>query len=686
MFLALLLGACSTPEEESSTPPRALVDASPETDRDDGRESVAAELIERGEYEAARDAIDELLLQTFLPEARRALEAGSPEEALARVDKALESDPESPEARLLKADASLLLAEKTLAQQGWSGLSASQVRSLTEGALGDALEYYRLAGESPQTSYGASRAAWLLGDAEKSLELARRGFELSRRPGEPPPRLPILPERIHAEAACRAHAEARASGAAATAELFLESEDALMRLLGRETCDAWAWRELADLYESGGKLTEARGVLERAIERLDAAPELLERLARVTDALAGPGATVEAFSRYVEAHPGLAAGRWHLALGRFRLALARFQETPRVVEPQAFSAAEEDFRRARELDPSLAENARGHEVACRLARGWCAFEVGDLAAARREFLSMNELFERAIEWSVPGELEDGIQGLRRLAEAHHAREDWRSTGELFETLLELQPGVVRWASEAGQNLREAAYDLELEGQRLCRASGATAGSPEALAEARALAGLGQELAGQGPGPGPTGGGSAEERALLARAAEERFERARHLIDRSWAAYRRAVELAPDDLGIVNDAANVLVHYLHRDLELAEASLRRCIARGEEELDAREAELAATGDAARAGALEAEIYELRVTWGDAYQNLGVLLFVHRGDAAAAIPLLERAVEIGPDRPDVVNSLLPLVRGRRELEVDDPWALLDWGRPCESRWKQ
>jgi tetratricopeptide (TPR) repeat protein len=642
-------GGCLAPRSSVEGPLPGVVDASREEEQRSDLEAQAAELIARGRFEDARLLLDDLLLEEALQAARAGLSAGSPEDALLHVDRALTFAPDDPDVLLLKADSSLELAEKAIASGGSAGL--------IEGALADALEYYGRAGESAHALYGASRAAWLLSDVPRALELARRGLERMRLTGSARPRLALLPERIHAEAACAAHAAARAAESPEAPALFRESEDALMRQLGRATGDAWAWARLADLYEREGSLAEAQSVLERGLELLPEETGLLERLSRVTRAHQGVRAELELFEGYVSSHPDLAAGQRLLGLAAVELGIEGLQADPRVLEPAAFTRGEQAFQRARELDPALAQEARGFELICRLGRGWCALHTGDLVAAEREFLSMDELQERGIEWSYPGRLESGIQGLARVVDAHHAREDWAAAGEVAERLHHLQPDVARWANNAGFLQREVGYYLELEGERLCAGARAAAGAPGAPQ-------------------------TAGERARLARAADECFERARAHMERSWLAYRRAAELAPEDVRIVNDAALVLVYYLQRDLDLAESYLKRCVELGEAQMRALEAELSSADPAGpERVALETRREALREAWGDAHQNLGVLYCALRGDGPGALPWLERSLEIGPDRPDVVNSLLPLARGLRVLEEDDP--LRNWARPCQVR---
>src|SRR6185503_17872658 len=145
--------------------------------------------------------------------------------------------------------------------------------------------------------------------------------------------------------------------------------------------------------------------------------------------------------------------------------------------------------------------------------------------AAREFLSMNELFERGVEWQLSGELESGIQGLFMVADAYAAKDEKLAAGEAFWTLQRLQPDRYLWGNNAGFFLRDAAVDLEREGQGLCSAARAQLTNAEALAELRERAGI------RGLAPG-----SDQERAAFRRAADERFERARAIMEKSWEAY------------------------------------------------------------------------------------------------------------------------------------------------------
>jgi len=668
-LLCAVVSACSSPADRPESVV-ALSSAAAEraTQAPDDAVGEVIRCLEEGRFEQARQLLDHLLWSDSMARARSELAAGVPEDALTAVDRALEIAPANLEARLLKADASLRLGETKIASGGSAGL--------IEGVLTDAHDAYQGAGESAHALLGASRAAWLLGRSEEALGFARRGMALLARGESVPAELGLSPERIYAEQVFAAYIAARDGAREDRATLALEAEDALGRLLGRTSDDPWVWSHLAELYEGEGSLAAAKETLQRALKRFPEDNGLIERLARVGEALDGAAATVATFEAYVAAHPEVGAGRWQLAAARLRLALDGYRATPRVLDPAPFARCEAEFRALRAALPEYANGALVHEAVCRLARGWCAFHAGDLTRARDEFLSMNELFERGIESSWPGELESGIQGLFFIADAYqpkpdgsNPRADALAAGETFETLHALQPESAQWANNAGLDLRDAADALEAEGKKLCLAARGLLTNAEALAELRPLL------------PRPSAPpGSLDERRAFARAANERFERARAIMERSYKAYLPAAELAPDDVQVQNDAALIALWYLHRDVDWAEKTLRRAIELGERQIAAKKEALRVEEVPERAAALEDELKLLESAWGDAHQNMGVLEWIYRKDGAAALPWIEKSLTLGPDRRAVRNSLLPQVRGEA-LPDDHYWDLLNWAQPCD-----
>lgn len=624
---------------------------------------AAIAALEAGDLARARATLDALIRTRQLAEARAKL-AGAPDEALVSIDECLALAPDDVELQLLKADASLRLAETKIASGGGHA-------GLIEGSLLDAFEYYTRAGRSPHALFGASRAAFLQGRTDEAIALARAGFDAAGRTELELGDLARRPERILAEELLVAEAAARAEGRAEADELRREAEDALMRLLGRVSDDPWTWTWLASLQEGDGRLADARRSLELGLKRVPEDAGMLGQLARVTATLAGPGEAVRALEAFAAAHPTLPAARWQLSVARFEAELARYQETQRVLAPDAFARLEDEFRVLRTETPEYTSSAYGYEAVCRLARGWCAFHAGELERAHDEFLAMNALFERAIEWAYPGVMESGIQGLFFVADTYFVREDLEAAGAIYERLHELQPEDVSWANNAGFNLRDAADVLATEARELCAVARGIETHPELLAERRAKIGL------------RAAPGSNEERAEFRAAADERATRALALMERSFSAYEAAAALAPEDVRIVNDAALVLVYYLHRDLERAERWLLRCVELGGPQLEAKRAALAVEAVPERAAQLESELDLLQEAWADAHQNLGVLFWLHHRDGPSAGAWLEKAVAIDPERQSriaVRNMLLPQTRGEVPPEPGDDWDLLGWGRPC------
>lgn len=125
-----------------------------------------------------------------------------------------------------------------------------------------------------------------------------------------------------------------------------------------------------------------------------------------------------------------------------------------------------------------------------------------------------------------------------------------------------------------------------------------------------------------------------------------FAREAGKYEESYAAYRKCVELAPDNVRYVNDTALILLYHLHRDLDEAQRLLERAVELGAAQYPNVKDDPAAEAD-------------MRSAWGDAMLNHGKLLTERdRYDAAAAA--FERLAEFDPERPD-------LARERETLEL-------------------
>lgn len=609
-----------------------------------------ARLLEADALEDAHAALGALLVERSCAAARAALAGGRPEDALNAIDRALSLAPRDEDALLLKAHGSLALAEKAIAAGGPG--------SLVSGSLDDARAYFARSPRTPLALLGASRAASLSGDARAALELAREAdAALAREPL--PGELPWIPERVLAESAFAAYVEAKRAADPAAPELAASAEDALERLLGRTPADPWAWSTLSDLAEWEERLDDARAALERGLDREPADAGLLERLARVCRKAGGSAAAVAALDARAARDPGSALVRWYAALERFELATAGLLERfaaegapPGSNEDLAagYARAEEEFRRAREAEPAYEDACRGYEVMCRAGAGWAAYQDERLEQAETAFLSMDAVVPRGLEWKIEGRILSGVDGLHLVGTRYNDREDWASAARVYDELHAYQPEVAVWANNAGFFHRDAAVALEQRARRLCAAAHGEPADAELLAQS-----------GLGPDASP---------AALAARADALAEDARAGMQESWRAYRDAARLAPDDVRIVNDAALVLVYYLHTDIDEAERMLRRCVALGEAQL----ADPALEDDAR---------WELKNAWGDAWQNLGLLCAVYRDDPEQARACFERSAAIGPEpRPVLSNFWIPFLRG--ELADDgsayDLYAPRTWALPC------
>jgi len=608
-----------------------------------------------GDYETARELIDSVLVERYLGHARAELlqDPPRPENSLLWLDRAQAIRRRDPELQLLRAESNLLLAE-SLIDQGANGI-------YIEGAFQDALVAFQEAlprtSQRPRALFGASRAAYMLNRSEEALNFAEEGME-ALDAGASADGLRVLPERTLTEAAYLTYREVKREGAdeERARELFQLTERSLDRLLGRSASDPWVWRTLADLYAWEGRADDALSALQRGLDRRPDDAGLLERLADLARGDGDFAASLEVLEAFLARHPDVPAGHFRAGRERFELAVGRLLDGETA--PDLFEGAERSFQRARELEPELEADCLGYEVMCRNGVSWCAYNAGELERAREGFLSMNELFPGGITWHLPERLLSGIAGLQLVADAHGQAGDLGEAAEVFDQLRELQPDEVQWANNAGFFHRDAATALESAGRHLCRAAAdGEAMTALRLERLKQLAGLPENFDG-------------DLQAAFRAAAEAKLERAREGMRQSLDAYADAVELAPEDVRILNDTALIIIYYVPEDLERAEELLRRSVAAGTEQLESEELDADAR-------------WELLNAWGDAYQNLGFLDLVNRNDPAAAKPFFEKAVEIGPDpRPFVSELLLPLcdLPPEETAHNEQLLSLRQWGAPC------
>ncbi len=598
----LVLTACLTPGVDALAQPAARSAAQA------GGAHEAIDAIREGDLRRARSILAELLVSEIVSAAERLVTAGRAIDSLVLLDEALELDPR---------DADLLYRRGSAAFEAAAGSSSPQY------LYQDALQHFldaRSAGYGIQATFDASRAARRMPAPREALDLVRAGARelalLEERPALDPPL-----ERTWAEASFDVYLEeVRAEGDAT--EYFAETELQLERLLGRVPDDPWPLLQLANLYQWEGRTLDSIDRVQRAVELSPEDQALHDRLLQLVPAEQGWPELNRFYETFVSAHPGSPRALRNRGTVAFYAALAQFDEAQ---EPEAyhtaadaFAAAETWFVSTRELDPSYGRECRGFEVVARNAAGWCHFRSGDMSAARQAFLSMEDVFEGGLAWSLPGRLPDGLTGLGFVVAQLTEDPNSVSTLEQMVQAAAITDYLHAYVPEDGNHANNAGFvnrDTAVLFQR------------KSLALLRAAA-LDEDPA---------------ARAALEAEAKRQLVRAQELMQRSWSAYQVAAELLRDDVRVINDAGLVMVYYLRDDPDEAERLFLRAVELGAQQLPESDLE-------------EQDLYDLNEAWGDAHQNLAVLELTIRGRPLLAREWLVKALEIGPASREQVRPLL------------------------------
>jgi tetratricopeptide (TPR) repeat protein len=676
LTVSLLLSSCQ--ELEYSQEPEHQIGLGTESSRavaalteDERAAKQAIAAIEAADYDTALSALEHLIFSEQFALAEVALAEGEPEDTLGAIDRALGVRPYNEAAIRIKAEGSMMLARRMIA----NGVGALYV----EGALVDSLESYLALPTSAVTMLGASEAAAQIGRLQPALDYARAARDIMTAGGveESDTELQANITRAWAEASYRAftaqYSFQQSTGANGesmvdgTDALFREAKDSLARYVGHRPDDVWSWRTLGDLHTWIGNDTEAAAIFGRAIDRMPENQELLERLLSSSKNL-GPGAAIAAFEALNARHPQNAAALFMLGRLRIREALPGVADTPAETR-HAFVDAEAELVRARNFDledTAMTSACLGWEVIARDGQGWCDYNNGNLDSAMETFLSMEELFEGGMAWQLGADLRSGVDGLWYVGDQFRQAGKWESAASAFAALHAYQPTDPNWANNTGFFYRDAGVEAETMARELCAAAHGLVTDEVRLGELRLAAAIAPELFGT---PG--------EVALFQHAANEHASSAIAMLEKSYEAYIDASDLVPEDVRIVNDTALVLVYYLHKDLELAEKYLLRSIAMGEEQLAL---DAAKPADEALDGVARGMLTE---AYGDAYQNLGVLHLLHKQDPAGAIPFFEKSVEIGPSpRPFLTEALIPFAKGDLDAPIEQVMPEIQWGASCPA----
>jgi hypothetical protein len=608
--------------DRAPTEPARTAD-SPATAAESGLQRAAREALAAGDYERALPLVQELWAQPIEERASQLMAAGAFDEAHALLASALARVPSRAELVELSAEAELALGR------------ARNDRALVERALAS----FESLGQVPAGSFGASRAARALGRSDEALARARTGWAL---PGSAlfaarvTPAWSEPPERTLAEACAMVYRAQPREPADAKARLLTETEDALSRAMARGGDDAWAWATLATLYLEARRPYDALQAAERGFDKHPASDELGTLVARAGRDVDGGRGLFDAFARFQDRHPNAALGQWFPAVERLAIVAAgRATEAPET----ALERAERGFRACRGLDPRYTDACVEYEILCRNALGWAQLKREQTAEALASFLSMEDLAPGGLRHEWEGRLASGVQGIANIAEVCRARGDLLGVAGAFEALAKYEPRNVEWMRACAIEHRDAARHYDEEGKLFDKAARGQLDKAE-LERARELANT----------KFPERDSELEEKRYI-RKARDRHELAKQLFEKSYRAFVAAARLAPEDVRLANDAAQIAIFYLTPDAAELEPLLLETVRRATLQLD--------SGDTS-----ESERIALRTAIGDAHVNLGQLYMA--ANPALALECFEKAVDIGPDpRPNVKEQLIP--RCRRAIQA-------------------
>lgn len=577
---------------------------------------AALQHLERDEFAQARAVLDELLTAPAMAQARALLDARRPIEALAAIEDALSSAPGEPRTLLVHGEASLQ-----------AGLLLRDPAKLET-----SLASFLRSGEGAESKFGASRAARALGRYEVAVDLAREGWRalgpsatFARKFGEE------TPERTLADALWLWFESQPMSTESDYARLGDEVVEANLQLVARESAEPTVWLRVAEVERRLGRLDEEVTVLERALGAAPRSERIAERLADAARVRGGIADLIATVLRVREQRPQNPALWRATAEARFELALST--ETSNDAAIQALSSADMEFERWSSLSPEQRDASLRKRAACRAAAGWRQLGAQRVDGAVERFRSVQALAPDAVHWTFES-VESAALGLARCAEALRDSNDFAEGARIWSDLHRMSPEVVRWAVEAGRTWRTAAERTLLLSKELKLAADGRIADAATIEDLRRRAQIRSK---------PNDG--LEWTLALQRASKDAEKRAAKWFKASYEALVDAAQLAPNEMRLLCDAAEVAVYELRADLPDVEAFLKEAIRLGETR--SRDASLSPSE---RRAVLEA--------WGDAHECLGVLSLEYKRDAQRALTNFKRSREIGPDpRPIVTDTYIP-----------------------------
>ncbi len=654
---------------------------------------AAIEAIRANDFDRAREILGQELVVERLDKGRADLDAGNPAAALPAIDRALQIDPRHRGALRLRAEGLMMLGEDRMNAGG----------SFVLGTFEDAERAFERSGPDAFAWFGRARAAYLQNRASDAHDFAQRGARLlrdqatveasaptdenaqaaseGRDPSDPP--IPLLEQyrfgsaqRILADSCYLAYAEAAQAAydqtpdadAAVEAALYLEALGEIDALVATAPDRADTWLLLSNLHlyrsQATGNWQDTQRALDATragLDRLPDDPSLLGRLTSTARTLGGNARAAEVLGSYVASNPAGFQGVMALSQVHFENGLELVPTD--LTDAEGFGLAREQFNLAEarfvEAESLATGEAAGSVASWKAisitASGWMAYWGEDLESARAEFLRSEDVMQGGAQVTYGDRMRSGVRGLQGLVGKHNERGDLGLARDVQDDLVRLLPDDSTMWNDAGFFRREVANALQFRARELCRAAGGEETDPERLTQLRSVAEVANELY-----------GTEAEKRMFREHSETLSEAARTEMERSAQAYEQAILLAPDDVVVLNDSALIYVHYLHRDLELAEQRFLRAIELGgeilaEEDLDDETRNL------------------VSVPYGDAHENLGVLYLEHSEQPERARAFFKRALEFGPGpRPKITEFYLPVCDGKTPTSF-----VLDvhsWGKPC------
>ncbi len=522
-------------------------------------------------------------------------EQGRLDEALERVDQALETRKEDPGFWSLKGKICYEIATR----QEAAGLGGGYFQAAQ--ALEKAVS---LGSRSARTRILLARILLKNGRPEEALPRAEEALELARTPKEKARAYLVAGEAANGILAQRVRNKASKSTIAQAARQAL---DFLKKGLDLAPDDAQGWIYLANTYAWEGLQAREIQVLQQALARL---PENEDLHRYFQDRLFQLGRQEEAvgfLARMVHKDPSNAVAWWYLGRARMALAESLREKAQDEAALEAYDQAVQAWKEAARLKPSFTSSSNQSIAMALVGKGWLLYQKGLFRDARkalvRAWKAWPDVFDKKDRFGVSyitamqaigkallggsrGFLSPGSGG---PPTALDPEKSLRLAVEHFRDLIARHKDRKKYLGWWYNNLGLALRDL---GSLLARRSG-TKGAPP--------------------------------------------EEAMKCWRESFQAYSKSVEIFPEDPRILNDCALILVYHLGEKLDYAEKLFRKAIRLGTASLKEKE----------EAGTLtEEERKFLEEAVGDAWQNLGLLYQRYRKDPEKALACYRKAVGYYP----------------------------------------